>query len=130
MSGGLDEIADLGNGARDGTLASQYVLGGEILVGKLVSTLLGAVWLTVVAGWITVSQAIVTVHLRVIDAIAQLYVRVIKAFGQGGAETIRASWRSAFLAAVETNELLAPLLLTTEVVVVSALLLWARRRWT
>ncbi|WP_132060248.1 hypothetical protein [Halorussus amylolyticus] len=103
--------------------------GGEIKIAKLVSTLLGAVWLTVAAGWIMVMQAVVTVHIRVLDAAAAMYVRVIEAAVGGGAETIEASWASAFRAAVETNRLLAPMIFSLEVIIVTALLLYTRRRW-
>ena len=103
--------------------------GGNIKIAKLVSTLLGAVWLTAVAGWITINQAIVTVHLRILDAVATVFVRVIQAVGGGGAKTLRESWRAAFLSATQTSELFAPLIFTVEIVLVSALLLWARERW-
>lgn len=112
-----------------GLRASAFTDGGEILVGKLVSTLLGGLWLTVAAGWITVNQAIVRVHFRILDAIADLYVGVIEAVGQGGAKTLRVSWAESFRAATEVNGLLAPMLFSAEVIVVSALLLFARRRW-
>lgn len=121
-----------GGGGSNGIPADAFLSddGTEILVGKLVSTLLGGLWLTVSAGWITVVQAIVRVHLRIIDAAASLYAGVIRAAGAGGAETLRVSWRAAFQAAVDTNPLLAPTIMTLEVVIVSALLLYARRRWT
>lgn len=115
-----------------GVGASEFIEAGtgNIKLAKLISTLLGAVWLTAAAGWIIITQAIVTVHLRVIGAVATLFTRVIRAFGQGGAETLRESWQAAFLSATQMSKLFAPLLLTVEIVVVSALLLWARRRWT
>lgn len=113
-----------------GLSASVFVEGSEIKLAKLVSTLLGSVWMTAVAGWITVTQAIVTVHLRILDAIANLYVRVIRATGEGGAEALEASWSSAFQSAANTSPLFTPMIFSLEVVAVSAILLWARRRWS
>lgn len=119
-------------GSGDGGLPAAVFIArdtGNIKVAKLVSTLLGSVWITVAAGWIMVINAIVRVHLSVINAVATLFVRVLEAFGQGGAETLRESWRAAFLSAVEANQLLAPVMFSLEIVTVSALLLWARERW-
>lgn len=127
MSG--SELEDIGGASDNYVTASAFVDGGEIKIAKLVSTLLGAVWLTVAAGWIMVAQAVVTVHVRVLDAAADMYVRIIDTAISDGAETVRVSWASAFRAAVETNQLLAPIILSVEVVAVMALLLYARRRW-
>lgn len=104
--------------------------GTEILVGKLVSTLLGGLWITVIAGWITVVEAIVAVHVRVLNAMTGLSVGVIRAAGVGGAETLRVAWAEAFRAAAAANPLFAPTIMTLELVLVSALLLFALRRWT
>jgi hypothetical protein len=103
--------------------------GTEILVGKLISTLLGGLWLTVSAGWITVTQAIVRIHIRLLDAASGAVVAIVQAAGAGGAETLRVAWGEAFRAAAAANPLLAPAILSLELVVVSALLLYARRRW-
>ena len=102
---------------------------GDLLLAKLVSTLLGSVWLTVAAGWIMVVEAIARVHIIVLDTAGATVVRVIQAFGFGGARTLQVSWGAAFRAAVEAEPMLAPVLFSLEIVVVSALLLWARRRW-
>lgn len=107
----------------------EFVEEGEILLGKLVSTLLGGVWLTIVAGWVAISEAIVQVHINVVNAAAATQVRIIRAFGEGGADTLEVGWASAFRAAVEAEPLLAPVIFSAEVVVVTAILLWARRRW-
>jgi len=118
-------------GAGGSVEASDFLAeGGEIQLAKLVSTLLGSLWLTVAAGWIAVVNAIARVHLQLIDAAASMYARIIRAYGSGGAETIRVSWASSFQAAIEANRLFAPLLFSLEVIAVTALLLWARRRWT
>ncbi|WP_134671727.1 hypothetical protein [Halorussus marinus] len=129
MPGPGSEPADLGGSSDNYVTAGEFVDGGEIKIAKLVSTLLGAAWLTVAAGWIMVMQAVVTAHVRVLDAVAAMYVRIIEAAVGGGAETVQASWGAAFRAAVETNRLLAPVILSVEVVLVAALLLYARRRW-
>jgi hypothetical protein len=110
------------------SLAGNYTDGGTILIGKLVSTLLGAVWLTVVGGWWAIASAVVRVHMAMINAAANGYAGIIDAVGQGGAETIRVTWASAFQAAVETNPLFAPILITLEVIAVSAIFLELRRR--
>jgi len=130
MSGGPKLEGGSGGGTISGPPASEFIEDGEILLGKLVSTLLGGVWLTVVAGWITINQAIVQVHINLLDVAARSYARMIRAAGQGGAETLEVGWASAFQAAVDAEPLLAPIIFSAEVVVVSALLLWARRRWT
>ncbi|EMA24635.1 hypothetical protein [Haloarcula argentinensis] len=109
-------------------LAGSYTDGGTILIGKLVSTILGAVWLTFVGGWWAIISAVVEVHVAMINAGADGYAGIIRAMGQGGAETIRITWASAFRAAVETNPLFAPILLTLEIIAVSAIFLELRRR--
>lgn len=120
----------LDSGGNDGAVvAEMFVRDGEIQMAKLLGALLGAAWLTVVAGWILIVEAITLVHIRVLDAIAALYVRVIDAAGTGGAETLRVGWSSAFRAAVDASPFLAPAILSVEVVAVSALLLYAKRRW-
>jgi hypothetical protein len=108
--------------------AGSFTDGGTILIGKLVSTLLGAVWLTILGGWWAIVSAVVQVHMAMINAAADSYAGIITALGQGGAETIRVTWASAFRAAVETNPLIAPILLTLEIIVVSAIVLEVRRR--
>lgn len=115
---------DVGDG-----LAQGYVAGGEVLVGKLVGTLLGSLWLTVVAGWITVVEAIVRLHVQILDAIQQAQIAVLMAFAEGGADAYRESWSAAFRAAVEVDPLVAPAIMSVEIIAVSALALWARRRW-
>ncbi len=110
--------------------ATTYIKDGEILVGKLVSSLLGGLWLAVAGGWITVMQSINRVHIQILDAAAGMVVRIVEAAGGGGAETIRVAWAEAYRAAVAANPLLAPALMTLEIILVSALLLYARRRWT
>lgn len=117
-------------GSGDGSLPpSEFVDDGEIQLAKLASTILGAIWLTAISGWILIVETIALVHVRVLDAIANLYVRVIDAAGRGGAETLEVSWSAAFRAAVDAEPMLAPAILTLEIIAVSALLLYARRRW-
>lgn len=124
-------MKDLAGGAGGSVEASTFISdSGDIRLAKLVGTLLGSLWLTVAAGWIAVANAIARVHIRIVDAAASMYARIIRAYGDGAAETLRVSWAESFQAAVEANRLFAPLLFTVEVVVVTALLLWARRRWT
>lgn len=117
-----------GGSGSSGPLAESYVDGGEILIGKLVGTALGAFWLTVVSGWYAIVSAIVRVHISLITATSSAYASIINAVGGGGAETLRLGWASAFQAAVQADPLLAPLLLTLEVVVVSAIAIAVRRR--
>lgn len=126
-------MPDMFKGAGSGTVgldAESFVDGGEILIGKLVGTLLGALWLTIVAGWMTLIQAIAAVHISLLNAFQGMIVSIITAAGVGGAETIRASWGAAFQGAVEVSPLFAPMVFSLEIVLVSALLIWARRRWT
>ena len=120
----------LGQGGSMNLWASSYIKDGEILVGKLVSSLLGGLWLAFAGGWITVTQAIARVHIRILDAAAGTVVRIVQAAGGGGAETIRVAWGEAFRTAAEANPVFVPVIMSLELVVVSALLLYARRRWT
>lgn len=106
-----------------------YVDGGELLIGKLVGTIMGSIWLAFVGGWISVLRAIAQVNIQVLNRIEQGWVTVITAFGEGGAETLRYTWGEAFRAAVDTSPLLAPTIMTLELITVSFLLIWARRRW-
>ena len=109
---------------------STYVSGGEILIGKLVSTLLGSLWLTVAAGWITVSRAIVQIHISVLNAAAETYRQILTTFGSNAVEASQVTWGAAFRASVEVNPLFAPAIFSIEIVVVSGLLVSAARRWT
>ena len=108
---------------------STFVSGGEILVGKLVSTLLGSLWLVVAAGWITVTQTIVQIHISLLDAAAEMYYNIIVAFGENASRAAFVTWGEAFRAATETSPLLAPALFSIEIVVVAGLLVVATRRW-
>ncbi|WP_311170644.1 hypothetical protein [Halobellus ordinarius] len=111
--------------------ASEFVKAGtgEIKIAKLVSTLLGAVWLTIAAGWIAVSRTIVQIHVSVLNAVAQMYSGIIRAFATNTVEASEAAWGAAFRAAVEADPLLAPIIFSIEIVVVSGLLVTASRRW-
>lgn len=109
--------------------AEDYVDGGEVLIGKLVGTSLASIWLAFVGGWIGLITTVARVHIRMIRTIEGVYVSVITAFGEGGAETLRYGWSEAFRAAVDTSPLLAPAIMSLELIAVSWLLLWARRRW-
>jgi hypothetical protein len=111
-------------------LRTEFVSGGEVLIGKLVSTLLGSLWLTIAAGWITVSRAIVQIHVSLLNTVAETYSAIVLAFGEGAAEASRATWGAAFQAAVDASPLLAPVIFSVEIVVVSGLLVVATRRWT
>lgn len=111
------------------TGASTYVSGGEILIGKLVSTLLGALWLTIAAGWITVSRAIVQINVSMLNAAAEMYSDILLAFGANATEASRVAWGAAFRAAVDASPILAPVIFSIEIVVVSGLLIGASRRW-
>ena len=119
-----------GTGGTSTTNAYLSEDGTKILVGNLVGSLLGGLWLTFVGGWISVGEAVARVHIRILDAIAGLYSGVLRAFGVGGAQTLRVSWAEAFRSATAADPVLAPLLLTMELVVVSWLLVYAQRRWT
>lgn len=123
------DLTSGGSGGSSGTAAAgAFVDGGEVLIGKLVSTLLGAVWLTVVGGWYAITSAITRVQIALINSVRNAQVAIIRAVGAGGAETIRVGWASAAQAAVETSPLFAPLLLTMEIILVSAVALTVRRR--
>ena len=110
--------------------AGEFVDGGEIKIAKLVGTLLGATWMTVIAGWITVIQAVNRVNLEILYAIAGMFDAIITTFGQEGARTLRESWGAAYRSAVAVDPVVAPLIMTVEVVLVTGLLVWARRRFT
>lgn len=116
--------------AGDLVTADDYVDGGKILVGKLVGTFLGSIWLAFIGGWISVQTAVAQVHIQALNQAGQSAAAVVTAFGAGGADTLRYTWGEAFRAAVETSPLLAPAIMSVELIVVSYLLIWARRRWT
>lgn len=108
--------------------SSAFVDGGEIKVAKLVGTLLSALWLVIVSGWITVANAIVTAHIRIIGAVEDLYVNLITSIGVGTAETFRLGWRSAAEGALTVSPLLAPAIFSLEIVFVATIFLSVRRR--
>ncbi|QLG62200.1 hypothetical protein [Halorarum salinum] len=110
-------------------LEEEFVDGGEILIGKLVGTLLGAGWLVLMSGWIAILEAYVLIHLEALGAVERMYVNIITAIGGGGAETLRLSWAAGFEAAVEASPVFAPVFFSLEVVFATALLIWARRRF-
>jgi hypothetical protein len=110
--------------------ATEYVQDGRILFAKLIGTLLGATWLVLVGGWITVERAIVSVHVQVLEVAQTQVVRVIGVVLGGGAETIRLSWATAYRSAVEAEPVLAPLLLVFEVLVVVTVVVYVRDRVT
>ena len=110
--------------------ASSFVSGGEILVGKLASTLLGALWLTFVSGWITIAQAIVQIHVSILNAGAEMYREILLALGANAERASTVAWGEAFRAAVDASPVLAPTIFSIEIVIVSALLVGAARRWT
>lgn len=103
--------------------------GGEILVAKLVSTLLGALWITVAAGWITIVQTLAEIEIQILNRAAAAYVAIIRAVGVGGARTIEATWAGAAAASIEASPVLAPVIFSAVVVVTFAILVAARRRW-
>ena len=100
-----------------------------ILWAKLMGTLLGGAWLTVVAGWTFVIDAVTVVNVRLLRAIGGGYASIIRTVGVGGAQGYQVLWGGAFQAAIETSPLLAPLIMSLELVFVSGVLLWALRRW-
>jgi hypothetical protein len=108
---------------------STYVSGGEILIGKLVSTLLGALWLTIAAGWITVARAIVQIHVSLLNRAAEMYSQILLAFGTNASRASRVAWGEAFRAAVDASPVLAPVIFSIEIVVATGLILAAARRW-
>ena len=112
------------------TEPSRFVSGGEIKIAKLMSTLLGSLWLVVAAGWISITQAIVQIHVSLLDAAAQMYYNIIVAFGTNAARASRETWGEAFRAAVEVSPLLAPALFSIELIVFAGIILAAGRRWT
>lgn len=99
-------------------VASEFVEDGRIRYAALFSTILSAGWLVLAGGFITVMNAIVTVHVSVLETAQTQWVRIISAILGGGAELSRTSWAVAFESAVETAPLLAPLLLALELVLV------------
>ena len=120
MSGSPSQ--DLGN------LAGTYVEDGRILYVKLLGTVLGSIWLVAVGGWIAVQEAIVSIHVMILETAQQQYVRVINAIFGDGAEVITASWGAAYRAAVETEPILAPLTLIVEITITMGLIHYLRQR--
>lgn len=112
----------------DGLDPGLFVDGGEIKVAKLVGTLLGAVWLSVVSGWISVGEAIAQIHIQVINGIADGWVSIITTYGGQASSTQRVVWASALKAALETSPMLAPLLMSIEVAIVWGVIVTVRRR--
>ena len=110
-------------------LSGSFIKNGAIQYGALFSALLGAGWLVFVGGLITVWNAIVTLHVRLLEQAQIQYVRLINAVLGGGAELSRASWAIAFEAAVDTAPLLAPALFVLEVVLAWVILgtVWDRQ---
>lgn len=112
-------------------LAETFVTGdGGIKVAKLVSTLMGSLWLVTAAGWISIANAIAQVHIAILEAFAGYYTSAVRTLGLGGARVARANWGAAAESAFELDPLLAPLVLTLELIVVSGLVLWTAERWT
>lgn len=103
--------------------------GGDVMVGKLASTVLGATWLAFVTGLNGIFTAFAQVHIEILRSVGSLYSAVITAYGQGGAATLRLGWGSAFRAAVDASPLFAPVLMSLELGLIAVILVWARRRW-
>lgn len=99
-------------------VAEEFVENGTIQYGALFSTLLGATWLVISGGIITVLNAIVSVHVRILEVAQLQWVRIISTVLGGGAELSRTSWAVAYQSAVETAPILAPSLLAIELVLV------------
>jgi len=110
-------------------LPGSFIENGTIQYGALFGALLGAAWLVFVGGLITIQNAIVTLHIRLLGAAETQYVRLIEAVFGGGAELTRSSWAIAYESAVETAPVLAPALLALEVVAVWLILgtVWDRQ---
>ncbi|WP_435145918.1 hypothetical protein [Halobaculum sp. P14] len=106
-----------------------FIGSNGIMIGKLVSTLLGALWLVFAAGWITLIRAIVRLHLVPINAAASLYAGIIRTLGGQASQTARLAWGEAFRAAVEASPILAPAIMSAEIIVVVLILAAARQRW-
>jgi hypothetical protein len=122
-------MAELDRGGGGSLVAPRhFVDDGEILIGKLTGTILGSIWLTAVSGWITISRAIATVHVRFLLAGRDAYVAIFETLGQEAQATFLESWAAAFQASVEVNPLLAPAIFSAEILVVVAILLALRRR--
>lgn len=97
------------------SLAASYVEGGSVKYGALLGSLLGAAWLVIVGGFIRIQNAIVTVHVRLLEVLQAQLVAVIYEALLGGAGVMRTSWATAYRSAVDTAPLLAPALLALEI---------------
>ncbi|QHS17786.1 hypothetical protein GWK26_11870 [haloarchaeon 3A1-DGR] len=115
-------------GRFDPVLAGDFVEDSEILVGKLIGTLLSAFWLAVVSGWLTFAETIATIHIRVILSFRDAYVTLFETLGQEAEATFLESWATAFEASVEVSPLFAPAIFTVELALVAAIVLVFRRR--
>jgi len=105
-----------------------FVTESRIKYGKLVGTALGAVWLTLVGGWITVQRTVVNVHIRVLTAVQNALVEIIGAVLGRGAWLVRGSWGEAYESAVQASPILAPLTLVAEIALVVGIVVWFRNR--
>ena len=105
-----------------------YVTESRIKYGKLVATALGATWLTLVGGWITVQRTVVNIHIRLLTAVQGALVEIIQATLGRGAGLIRGSWAQVYQSAVETEPILAPLTLVLEIALVVGIVVWFRQR--
>ncbi|MFB6134879.1 MAG: hypothetical protein ABEJ55_07815 [Halanaeroarchaeum sp.] len=110
-------------------LPGSFIENGAIQYGALFGALLGAAWLVLVGGLITIQNAIVTLHIQLIRAAQTQIVRLIDAVLGGGAELTHSSWAIAYESAVETAPLFAPALMALEVVAVWLILgtIWDRQ---
>lgn len=118
-----------GGGGSDSVLASEFVDGGSIKTMKLMGTALGAVWLTFASGWIALMNAFARLHMAPINAAASLYATVLRTVGDEAVSASTLAWGEAFRAAIEVSPVLAPAILTAELLLVGAMFTEARRRW-
>lgn len=103
-------------------ISGTFVENGTIRYGALFGTVLGAAWLVLVGGLITVQNAIVSMQVRLLEAVQFNLVSVISAFLGGGADLSRTSWATGYEAAVQTAPLIAPLTFALEIILVLGIL--------
>lgn len=118
-----------GSSSASWAVAETFVENGKLRYGALFGALLGSAWLVLVGGFIRIQDAIVTVHIRLLEAAQTYYVRVITAILGGGAELTRSSWAIAYRSAVDVAPLFAPMLFAVEIVAVWLILgtVWDRQ---
>jgi hypothetical protein len=110
---------------------SSYVGSGSdwIRWGALLGTLVGGAWLAFVGAVVRLGEAVVLAHARLLGATETFLGQLLGAVFVDGASIVRLGWRSAFLSTVDVaGPVVAPLLVTLDLLVIASLVLVLRDR--